>query len=143
MIRVCFRYGDHRAFARLVCAWRGGDSAHCEVAFDWRAQAHDCVSASWLDGGVRIKTIDLPADKWRIYEMPADRNRALAWAAQHAGERYDTLGLLGFVMRRIKGWRRAWFCSEVAADVMYLPEPYLYDLRALESVCGRYGTRVQ
>lgn len=143
MIRVCFRHGDRRLFARLVCAWRGGDSAHCEAAFDWRAQSHDCVSASWLDGGVRIKTIDMPAEKWRIYEVPGDRNRALAWAAQHDGERYDVLGLLGFVFRRIKGWTSAWFCSEVVADVMYLPEPYLYDLRALESVCARYGVRVQ
>lgn len=143
MIRVAFRFGDARMFARLVCLLRGGDSAHCEVAFDWQGQSHQCVSASFLDGGVRTKQIEMPPEKWRIYEAPGDRNRAIAWAVTHDGERYDTLGLLGFVFRRIKGWRRAWFCSEVAADIMYLPEPYLYDLRALESVCGRYGMRVQ
>ena len=63
MIRIAFRYGDRRWFARLVCALRGGDVAHCEVAYAQLAIGHLCVSASWLDGGVRSKMIVLDPAK--------------------------------------------------------------------------------
>lgn len=144
MIRVAFRHGDRRLFARLVCLWRGGDSAHCEVAHAWDADGqHLCVSASWLDGGVRGKRIAMPADKWRIYALAGNPLQVQQWLAEHQGQRYDALGLLGFVVPRIKGWVNAWFCSEVAAALLRLPEPRLFDLRTLESVCARYGERVQ
>lgn len=143
MIRVAFRYNDKRLFARAVCLLQGGDSAHCEAAWSWDGLLHECVSSSLLDGGVRGKAIDLVPGKWRIYELPGSYTAVTNWLELHKGERYDILGLLGFVFRRIKGWLRAWFCSEVVADIMQLPEPWRYDLALLESVCARFGRRVQ
>lgn len=143
MIRVAFRYGDKRVFARFVCLLQGGDSAHCEVAWSWSDLTHECVSSSFLDGGVRGKTINLPPEKWRIYEMPGDYLKVVEWLKAHYFEGYDTLGLLGFVLRRIKGWLRRWFCSEAAADMLGLPDPWRYDLALLESVCRRFGNRIQ
>lgn len=143
MIRVAFRYNDKRLFARAVCLLQGGDSAHCEVAWAWAEQLHECVSASFLDGGVRAKSIEMPADKWRIYELSGSDLLVADWLVAHRGQGYDVLGLLGFVFRRIKGWAKRWFCSEAAADMLGLPDPWRYDLALLESVCRRFGTRVQ
>lgn len=143
MIRVAFRYGDSRLFARLVCLFQGGDSAHCEVSIRRVADVHECVSASWIDGGVRVKQMPLPASKWRIYRVDGAPETATAWAAKHSGAPYDWLGLLGFFVRRIPGFSNAWFCSESAADIMGLTDPHRYDLALLESVCARYGVREQ
>lgn len=138
MIRICFRYGDTRLFARVVCALRGGDSAHVEVAHRWAADMHDCVSASWLDGGVRGKLIQMSAAKWRVYEVPGNPDDVRAWLETHAGQGYDWVSFLGFgILRRIRGSARRWFCSEVAADLLWLRAANRWDLFDLESVCQR------
>lgn len=144
MVRVAFRYGDRRLFARLVCLLRGGDSAHCEVAYTKPDEAGQffCVSSSWLDGGVRSKSMPLPPEKWRAYEIEADSG-LLTWVTFHDGAGYDVLGLLGIVFPPVGHRRKRWFCSEAAADILGLREPHIYDLRTLESVCARYGRRVQ
>lgn len=144
MIRIAFRYNDPRIFARLVCLLQGGDSAHCEVSGEWLGDQHKCVSASFLDKGVRRKWIDMPASKWRIYEFAgATPDDVEAYLSANDGEGYDWLGLMGFVIRRIKGFARRKFCSEVGADIMGLPDPWRYDLALLESVCARFGRRIQ
>lgn len=143
MTRIAFRYADTRLFARLVCWWRGGDSAHCEVvSHSWTNGHHECISASWLDGGVRTKTMPLPADRWRIYEVEHTVD-PVGWLELNNGAGYDWLGLLSFVIARWRVSTTRWFCSEVAAHIMGLPEPHRYDLVTLESVCACYGRRVQ
>ena len=142
-VRVCFRHSDTRLFARVVCWWLRHDAAHCEVAYAWRGDRHDCVSASFMDDGVRGKNIAMPPEKWRVYEMPGDPLEVQAWLDEHDGWKYDTLGLFGFVWRRVKGWLHRVFCSEACADILGLPEPWRYDPALLESVCARLGRRVQ
>jgi hypothetical protein len=142
VIRIAFRYGDKRLFSRLVCLFQGGDSAHCEAAWSWRGATHDCVSASFLDGGVRRKAIALSPAKWRVYEVPGEPLEVVEWYGRHAREGYDWLGLMGFVFRRIKGFANRKFCSEACASIMGLPDAHRYDLALLESVCMRYGRRV-
>lgn len=143
MIRICFRHGDSRWFSRLICLARGGDSAHCEVGFNWwDGQTYECVSSSWVDGGVRDKVIRMPPEKWRVYEVPGDKLDAHHWLEQHRGENYGWAKLVRFAI----GLRLRWggpVCSGVCADIMRLPEPWLYDVRLLESVCARYGARIQ
>lgn len=142
-LRVAFRYGDPRLFSRLVVALRGGDSAHCEAISRTVGDVHECVSASFLDGGVRLKRMPLPAEKWRIYAVPIPAERVLAWHAQHDGCRYDWPGILGVVIKWIKHVRRWWFCSEVLADMAGLHRPESYDLVKLEQWCGQVGRRIQ
>ena len=144
MVRIAFRYGDTRFFARAVTFLRGGDSAHCELAHKWRGNFHTCTSASFIDGGVRQKQIELPADKWRIYEFNGISDKEVdEWFVANHNKKYDVIGLMGFVWRRIEGSAKRLFCSEAVADIIGLPEPHLYDLRALESVCARFGRRIQ
>lgn len=136
MIRICFRYDDTRLFARLVCALRGGDSAHCETAHRWIGDVYDCVSSSWLDGGVRGKLITMPHTRWRVYEVPGNPDDVRRWLKEHEGEKYDWLGILGFLLPfRIPGFVRRWFCVEASADHMWLHHPEQWDLVLLESVC--------
>lgn len=142
IVRIAFRYGDTRLFSRLVCLLRGGDSAHCEVAINEFDGSYWCVSASFLDGGVRGKDMPLPPEKWRIYEIEAEHD-PFVWMQRHEGAGYDVPGLLGIVLPPIGHSRKRWFCSEVAAAILGLREPHIYDLRTLEAVCARYGTRVQ
>lgn len=146
-LQIAFRFGDRRWFASLVCALRGGDSAHCEMSVLrdrlTREVEHHCISASFLDDGVRFKTMPLPVEKWRIYEMPQDSTSAIEWLREHDGDKYDWLGLLGFMARWIRGRSNRRFCSEAAAEVLGLPDPFRYDLALLESVCSRFGRRVQ
>lgn len=142
MIRICFRYGDSRWFARLVCLLRDGDSAHCETAHRWAGDVYDCVSSSWMDGGVRGKIIEMPHQKWRVYEVPGSPDDVRRWLVDHAGEKYDWLGLFGFVLPfRIPGFLRRWFCAESSADHMWLPRPVIWDLVLLESVCQHLCTQ--
>lgn len=135
MIRIAFRYGDKtRWFSRAICAWRGGDTAHCEVAWRWDGPVHHCVSASIEDGGVRGKVIPMAADKWRIYEVPGNPEDVLAWLAEHEGDGYGFLRLLRFFIGlRINVGGP--ICSGVGAKQMRLPNDRLFDPRALDSVC--------
>lgn len=142
-IRVAFRYNDSRIFPRLVTWYRGGDSAHCEIGIYWKGSEHDCVSSSFLDDGVRRKLIDMPADKWRIYEVDIPKHVAIEWWHDNDGKKYDVLGLLGFVWRRVKHSAKRLFCSEVAAEILGFKDAYLFDLITLESVVARIGRRVQ
>lgn len=141
-IRVCFRYGDRRLFARLVTLVQGSDTAHCEAARAWTGDVHECVSSSWLDGGVRGKTIEMPAGKWRIYEVDAAID-PLVYLSQHDGDGYDWLGLLGFVIRRIRGFGGRRFCSEAVAEILGLRDPWRFDPATLEAVVAGIGRRVQ
>ena len=142
LIRTAFRYGDKRMFARLVTLVQGSDTAHCEAAWAWDGDVHECVSSSWLDGGVRGKTIEMPAGKWRIYEVDAAID-PLVYLSQHDGDGYDWLGLLGFVIRRIRGFGGRRFCSEAVAEILGLRDPWRFDPATLEGVIAGIGRRVQ
>jgi hypothetical protein len=145
-ITIAMRYGDRsRLFSRLVCWWERWDAAHCEVVIapaggGW----HYCVSASLVDGGVRAKTIHMPAAKWRIYEVDVDGAvDPRAWLRRWDGAWYDVPGLLGFVLPvwlQVRWW---WFCSEVAADICKLPQPYQWGPRRLEQWLIEHGRRIQ
>jgi len=142
-LRVAFRYNDPRIFARLVCWVRGGDSAHCEVSDKWTGLSHSCVSASFVDKGVRRKQLWLAPEKWRIYELELSPEVVADWYRKNAGKGYDILGLLGFLFRRVTGESNKYFCSEAGAAMLGYSNAWAYDLVLLESVCAREGKQVQ
>lgn len=134
MILIAFRHSDPRLFARAVTALRGGDSAHVEAALPLPAEGmHLCVSASFLDGGVRGKVIDIGnADKWRVYRWAGPHLDPLVWLKANDKARYDLLGLIGILAPRVGHSRSKRFCSETVAEMLLLPDPHSYDLVALE-----------
>jgi hypothetical protein len=100
------------------------------------------VSASFLDGGVRGKSIEMPASKWRIYALQAAKH-PLDYLLKFDGAGYDVLGLLGIVLPPLGHSQRRRFCSEAGAEIVGLQQPHLFDLRTFESVCALLGSRVQ
>lgn len=144
-MRVAFRYSDPRLLARLLAWWQRSDVSHCEVIVRSVEDMHECLSASWLDRGVRVKRMPLPPAKWRIYEVVAHTPVAPCdWWTRHAGERYDWLALLGLVLRPVtRGRRRRWYCEEVVAELIGFDEPWRYDVAGLEAYCRLVGVRLQ
>lgn len=144
-VRVAFRYGDGRLFPIAVTALRGGDSAHCEVAHSWDGMQHECVSSSFMDGGLRAKSIFMPPEKWRIYELEAAEHPLAYLERRAAGGRikYDVRGLFGILSPRVGHSLNREFCVETCGAITGLEEAHLFDLRTFEEVCKLIGRRIQ
>ena len=114
--------------------------SHCELAVlipppDGDPDDHavfDCYSSSIRDGGVRLKTMPLPADKWDL--IPVNQQDAyidvLNYFAQTRGKPYDFIGACGVVLG-IKGSLKKWFCSEWCAAALGVQYPDRYSPQAL------------
>ena len=144
MIYLAFRINEPRIFGWLVRLMRGGDQSHTEAAVHIEGDPrHWCISASYMDGGVRSKWIDITDPrKWRVYRWDHDHQEPAQWLEDHKGWGYDILGLLGMLWRPFGHVHHKMFCSEANADMIDLPEPELYDPRTLESVVAALGTQV-
>lgn len=51
-------------YNRLVRWWTDSEYSHCELVFSDGM----CGSSSWLDGGVRLKRIELDPDHWDVID---------------------------------------------------------------------------
>lgn len=143
-LQVAFRFDDGRAFSRLIAWWQASDVSHCEVVLrTMRDGQHRCASSSWLDGGMRIKTMPLPAEKWRVYEVDRDAAAADRWATDNAGTEYDWLGLIGYLIRPIRGFAGRTVCSEACAAMLGLHQPWRFTVADLEGFCIATGKRIQ
>jgi len=133
---IAFRHSDPRPFARLVTALRGGDSAHCEFAVhEGSSRLSLCVSASFMDGGVRGKLINVTnPHKWRVYRWPHACQNPQQWLVEHYGAGYDLRGLVGILAPKVGHSRSKRFCSEAVAEIINIKEPHSYDLRRLEDL---------
>lgn len=139
MILIAFRYNDPRLFSRIVTAVRGGDSAHVEAAIP-AADGHLtlCVSASFLDGGVRGKVIDITnPHKWRVYRWDGDHADPMEWLRPRMKMGYDLRGLLGIVAEEIGHSKSRMFCSEAVAHMLGNERPHRQDLNSLEAIVKR------
>lgn len=100
--------------------------SHCEIAIPISGSHFDCYSSSIRDGGVRCKTMSLPADKWDLIELPGGHTaHARLWFifTQTQGRRYDWLGAIGIVAGTRQNHNK-WFCSEWCAYVLDYAEPW-------------------
>ena len=106
--------------------------SHCEIAVDKGNGQYNCYSASIRDGGVRLKTMPLPAYKWDL--IPVKQQDAyidvLNYFAQTRGKPYDFIGACGVVLG-IKGSLKKWFCSEWCAAALGVQYPDRYSPQAL------------
>lgn len=143
MLLVAFRHSDARLFSRLVTLLRGGDSAHVESAHV-DGPLTLCVSASFIDGGVRGKVLDIrdPA-KWRVYRWSGPHLDLQQWLWVNYSSKYDLRGLLGILAPPIGHDRTKRFCSESVAEHLMLPYPDTYDLVRLEAYVQANASRVQ
>ena len=136
-MQIAFYKGRTRLFNRLVSWYLRGQYSHCELILGRTAEGLAvCASSSFLDGGVRVKTLDLHPDRWDVVDVDGDAHAARAWVIDHEEDRYDVLGLLGFVWRRSPDSQRRWFCSEAVAAMLGHIDPWRADPCTL---AARYG----
>ena len=64
------RPGLQGIYSRLVRWIDRGAYSHCELIFSDGMSG----SASYIDGGVRLKRIDYDTDHWDVIDLPADSN---------------------------------------------------------------------
>ena len=106
-----------------------GQYSHCEIAVALDGGQFECYSSSIRDGGVRCKTMPLPAAKWDLIELPDSsgslKTNLAAVFAQTQGQRYDLPGALGVVFKTRQRHDR-WFCSEWCGQVLGLSEPWRF-----------------
>lgn len=127
-MQVAFYKSKARLFNRLVSWWLVGPYSHCELILSTDANGvATCASASYMDGGVRVKSMRLDPDHWDLVDVPGDEATAWQWLSDHSGDAYDVLGLLGFVWRRQTGDKAKWFCSEAVAAMLGMRDPWRYD----------------
>jgi hypothetical protein len=111
---------------RLVSWWTHGEFFH------WELLIVQNESGEWLTGsanptkGVFLewKTFD---DSWTIVDCPIGHPlHAQLVFEKFEGQKYDYLGLLGFVFRRGQHVDHRWFCSEIISMAIGLKNPWRY-----------------
>lgn len=130
---------SHRWGARFLAWWQRCDYSHCAVV--WNAiddQMH--VSDATLLRGVNSRWQPFEPALWELWDIECDRGALIEWVRRNEGQRYDWLGLLGFVWRRIKGASAAWWCSEMIADaVLGLDDPWRWDVAHIACYLRKHG----
>ena len=120
-----------------------GRYSHCEIAVRLPetadGQEYECYSASLRDGGVRMKTMPLPADKWDL--IPLDdavlHAHTVGLYLRTAGQGYDLPGAFGVVFGLPEN-RKRWFCSEWVGKALGLAESWRFSPNDL-AVIARMG----
>lgn len=120
----------------ITCKITRGVYSHCEIAEPLPGGGYACYSSSIRDGGVRVKEMDLPSEKWDLiplHGVTAD-DLAAVWK-QARGKHYDWAGAIGTVLK-IRQRPDKWFCSEFCAAVMGILDGWRFspnDLAAIAS----------
>ncbi len=93
-----------------------GAAIHGEVA--------PCLSSSGRDGGVRVKSILLKPESWDLAVLPRDPIKPAQFIYDRIGAGYDYQGiLLSHVLALGRHDETRWFCSEIVAAALGLPNP--------------------
>ena len=117
-------------YNRLVRWWTRSEFSHVELVLS----TGRAWSASFADGGVRTKPIDVDTANWHVVDLPPElEQRAEAWFEAHLGAPYDLLGNLQFVLAPIPHMQGRWFCSEAVAAALGIPDPWRYSPGTLAS----------
>lgn len=117
------RPGLQGLYSRLTRWLDRGPYSHCEIVFSDGVSA----SSSYIDGGVRFKTITYNPEHWDFIEVPdyleaCSRN----WFREHNGEPYDLWGNVRFAFGFARESKGAWFCSEAVMAALGYQDAYRY-----------------
>lgn len=117
------RPGWQGIYSRAVRVIDRGPYSHCELVFSDGMSG----SASYIDGGVRLKRIDYNPAHWDFIDLPdAAEPYARDWFERNSGAPYDLMGNLRFVLPWLADSQRGWFCSEAMAAALGWKEPWRY-----------------
>ena len=126
-----------RALDFLTRTVTKGPYSHCEIVKVLPTGETECFSSSYRDGGVRSKILSLDSDSWDLVSADFVRLETLQKVENSTvGQSYELLGAMGLVFLTPQSQER-WFCSELVAEVIGLPESWRYTPNTLYSVCKR------
>jgi hypothetical protein len=139
-MKFAFHKAKDTLFAKL-CSWKmEGPYTHVEALFGPdpdNSKLTVCGSSKFTEGGVRLTSLDF-SDKtvWDIVEVPGiDEAKALQWFKDHAGEPYDTRGLIQFITFFPVGHNpKGWFCDEAVLASIGMEDSYRFDPNAMASI---------
>lgn len=136
-MKIAFFKGTHPGWkgilGRLTKFWTVGPYSHCELVFGEADESglYTCWSSTFLDKGVREAKLALDAADWDVFDLShlgaAREARARAWFEENRGAPYDTLALLGFLFRPIKGMGNMYFCDEACLSALGYAEAWRQD----------------
>ena len=115
-----------------------GQYSHCEIVEFVGDNEYRCHSSSIRDGGVRVKGMPLPSEKWDLIPVDVSPEQVYAALVATIGAKYDWLGATGVIAR----WRhdkRKWFCSEWCAMALGLANPERFCPGSLAEYCRTQG----
>ncbi|HWI02406.1 MAG TPA: hypothetical protein VNT52_01010 [Acidimicrobiales bacterium] len=123
-----FYCGRARFFNRFVSWWTRGPYSHAEAILPGFADLRKpvlCGSSSFMDGGVRLKVIDLNPAHWHILDVPGvDALHVLDGLHRLKGAPYDLPGLLSTSFPLVPHSARGYFCNEVLGELIGLRDPW-------------------
>jgi len=124
-MRVAFYKGRKRLFNRLVSWWTLGPYSHVELVFE----NGESVSSSFMDGGVRYKRIQFNSANWDFINIEGkfDEREIRLRVDDFLDTKYDWLGLIGFVVRRVQQDRKKMFCSEFVLTLLNYNDPWRFE----------------
>lgn len=115
------RKGLQGIYSRLTRWVDSGPYSHCELIFSDGLSA----SSSFIDGGVRFKSIDYKEDNWDFVELPDYLEaQAREWFEEHEGDKYDVLGNIRFVLFFFRHSKTKHFCNEAISDSLGFKESW-------------------
>lgn len=106
-----FKHGNWLDYLTAVVTF--SKYSHCELVFSDGA----CGTSSAMDGGVRLKKIDLDSGHWDVFDLQkldVPEESIKYWFSIHDGENYDYIGAFTSIFNSNYEFAlNKWFCSEV------------------------------
>ena len=87
------------------------------------------ASSSFMDSGVRFKSIQFDDSRWDFVELPGELFNAdfsRNWFLIHLGKKYDFAGLIRFAIGAIPERKRKFFCSEACLSALKIKDAWRF-----------------
>ena len=122
-MKLALYKGRERFISNIICFWTKSKYSHCELVFSdgmWG-------SSSDLEGGVCLRYVEYDPLMWDFFDIEGDEGFARKWFEKHRGQKYDYLGLLGFIIRPIKGQIDRRGCAHAVMAALKYKEAWRFD----------------
>jgi len=121
------RTGLNGVMNRLIRWATKSAYSHTEICMGHPFESEvGCLSSVKTEGGVRLKRMRLNPDKWDVVPVHGiDDGAVWHFLSAHAGSGYDLIGTVRTVLPFVgREHPTKWFCSEVAAQVIGIKDPW-------------------
>lgn len=123
MITLAFYKGRARLVNRAIADLTNGPYSHVELILTHYANGWAlCLSSSMMDGGVRIKVINVASGNWDLITVNTDVtiDDAWQWFYAHSNAKYDYAGALRYKLPLLRQNPYKKYCSEVVSEILKL-----------------------